>query len=224
MHSSDTANERRAYIERATEFDRETFEQLDLRRLSLANKTFTQCTFTAVQLHESSWQSALLEDCTFRDCDLSGATMKGTRLRDVSFHSTRLMGVDWSHLGDFAAMSFDACDLRYAMFVGLSLRKLRCRSCRASEATFEDCDLTQADFSGSDLRATKIERCDLTRADFSTASGALINPAINRGKGAKIGAESAALLATHLGLVVVGFDAGTDEGAPRPPAPRKRAR
>jgi fluoroquinolone resistance protein len=198
-----SGEDQRALIQQSDELDEQRFEQLDLRKHSLAGKTFSRCTFAKVSLQESLWAGAVLEDCTFVDCDLARARFDAARLRDVSFRKTRLMGVDWSNVGEFPAFSFEDCDLQFAIFVGLSLRKLRCRSSRVTEATFERCDLTQADFAASDLRATRFERCELSRADFSTASGALIDPTQNKAKGAKISAESAALLATHLGLSVV---------------------
>ncbi|MFO0557562.1 MAG: pentapeptide repeat-containing protein [Polyangiales bacterium] len=195
-------NDQRALIERSTELDELRFEQLDLRKLSLAAKTFSRCTWTKVSLQESDWRGALLEECVFIDCDLSRARLDGVRLRDVSFRRTRLMGVDWSGVGEFSEFDFDECDLQFATFVGVSLRKLQCKASRVTEATFERCDLTQANFTGSDLRASRFERCELGRADFSTASGALIDPTKNKAKGTKISAESAALLATSMGLIV----------------------
>lgn len=196
------ASEARARIERGSEFEDQRFEHAELRKLSLAGKTFTGCTFDHCMLHETNWRGALLEDCTFADCDLSRATLDGTRLRDVVFRRSRLMGVDWSPIGEFAAFSLDDCDLQYATFVALSLRKLRCHNSRVTEATFDRCDLTQADFAGCDLRATRFERCELSRADFSRATGALIDPTQNKAKGAKVSAEGAALLAAHFGLTV----------------------
>lgn len=202
-----TLPDARASFERAFEFDEQRYEQLDLRKVSLAGKTFTRCTFTKVALQESSWRGALVEDCAFIDCDLASARFDGARLRGVSFRKSRLMGVDWTNIGEFPDFSFDECDLQFGVFVGLSLRKLRCHSSRVTEATFERCDLTQSDFAGSDLRATRFDRCELSRADFSRAAGALIDPTQNKAKGAKISAESATLLATHLGLSVPGATA-----------------
>ena len=202
MSETFDASQARAMLERGSEFEDVRVEHAELRKLSFAGKTFTQCTFDHVALHETLWRGALLEDCTFVDCDLSRATLDGTKLRDVTFRRSRLMGFDWSPIAEFAAFSLDDCDLQYATFVELSLRKLRCHHSRVTEATFDRCDLTQADFAGSDLRATRFERCELSRADFSRATGALIDPTQNKARGAKISAEGAALLAAHFGLTV----------------------
>lgn len=191
-----------ASIARSAELDEQRFEHVDLRRQSFEQKTVSRCTFTNVTMQESSWRNAVIEDCTFVDCDLASARFDGARLRSVTFRRSRLMGVDWSNIGEFPDFSLDECDLQFSVFVGLALRKLRCRACKVTEASFERCDLTQADFSGSDLRGTRFERCELGRADFSTATSALIDPTQNKAKGAKVSRDSAALLATHLGLVV----------------------
>ncbi|MBL8685127.1 MAG: pentapeptide repeat-containing protein [Myxococcales bacterium] len=202
MRALTDSGEAAALIERSIELDELHFANVDLRRVSFAHRTLSRCTFSAVSLQESLWAGALIEDCSFVDCDLAGARLAATRLRDATFRRARLMGVDFSTIGEFPAFSLDECDVQLATFVGLTLRKLRCRSCRVTDATFERCDLAQSDFRESDLRGTRFERCDLTRADLSTATGVMIDPTQNKVKGAKISRDSAALVAAHFGFVV----------------------
>ena len=64
------------------------------------------------------------------------------------------MGVDFSGVSTNPEMSFEECLLRYASFTRLSLRKTRFLRCQAREVNLFDCDLTDAEFTGS--RASKV--------------------------------------------------------------------
>src|SRR6185312_9527233 len=105
-------------------FQDQRFEGGDLTGLDLGGKDFTGCTFKQLRLPLTRWREARFEDCRFEDCDLSRMAPDGLGVRGVVFAGCKLMGVDWSHVGAYPAMTFEACDLRYASFIGLRLRKM----------------------------------------------------------------------------------------------------
>ena len=188
------------------EFEDVTFSDFELERADLSGKSFTGCTFRRVKLPESRWKAARLEDCTFDACDVSRMVPTQVRLIGVTFTGSKVMGVDWSSVAQNPSVTFEECDLRYASFVRVNLKKTAIRRCRALEANFIGCNLSEADFSGTTLTGTVIEDCDLTKADFETAISAFINPVKNRVKGATISVDSAALLAMSYGMNVAGYE------------------
>jgi uncharacterized protein YjbI with pentapeptide repeats len=184
------------------------FAGLDARGVDLSRKELEGCTFRNARLPESRWTGAVLEDCAFEGCDLSNMVAKGLALRDVRFVECKLLGVDFAALAPSPRLSFDACDLRYAAFAKMHLRRTSFVRSRLEEATFDDVDLSESDFAEAALEGAIFKDCTLRKADFSQARAALLDPAKNRVKDAKISLEGAVLLATSLGLKVSGFDAG----------------
>ena len=186
-------------------FENETFRDLDLERAELSGKDFYRCTFEGCRLQESRWKNSRLEDCTVRGSDLTRASLSGTGLRGVRFEGSKLMGVDWSAAAPHPELAFQECNLRYASFVGMSLRQTAFLRCMAQEANFLDSDLSESDFAGTDLTAATVRGCTLAHTDFSGASGLLLEPARNKVKDTRVAVEAAVLLAHSLGLAVAGY-------------------
>ncbi|MFP2904772.1 pentapeptide repeat-containing protein [Pyxidicoccus sp. 3LFB2] len=186
-------------------FENETFTDLELQGGDLGEKEFYRCTFLRAQLQESRWRNTILEACVFNSCDLTRAQLKSTGLRGVRFEGSKLMGVDFTDVSANPEVTFEECLLRYASFVGLSLRKTEFLRCSALEANFFDLDLSEADFSGTNLAGSNFRGCTLTRTNFSQASGLFLDPARNRVKGTRVPVETAVSLAQSLGLQVTGF-------------------
>jgi uncharacterized protein YjbI with pentapeptide repeats len=201
-------------------FEDDEFEGIELERADLGDKTFYRCTFRGARLPESRWAGARLEDCAFEACDLTRMVPKRLAALGVTFTGCKLLGTAWEELSLYPQLTFRDCDLRYASFVRLNLRKTALTGSGLREASFLEVDLGEADFSGSDLTGALFERCDLRKANLSQARGALVDPAKNRAKDARISWESAALLATSLGLRV--SDAGGDDERPKRPGKSKK--
>ena len=206
-------------------FEDRTFERLELQSADLSGKEFFRCTFLHCHLQESRWREAKLEDCVFRGCDLTRAQWLHAALREVRFESSKLMGIDWSPVSPNPELAFEECNLRYASFAGLSLRKTIFDRCTALEANFLDSDLSDSEFPGTDLSGANIRDCTLTRTDFSTAIGLFLDPARNRLKQTRVPLESAVLLAQSLGMIVAGHSpertqSPHEESAKRSPGSR----
>ena len=183
------------------------FTGLELADQEIAGKDLTNCTFRGCKLQESGWPGSRLEDCRFERCDLTRMRPRGLRAHDVHFVGCKLMGVDWSGLGQFPRLAFTDCVLDFASFVGLGLRKTSFVHSKITEANFLDCDLRDASFAGCDLRGSIFRGCKLGKTDFSAATRLCFEPGANESRGAIIPVETAALIAMQLGLHVAGFTA-----------------
>ena len=204
---------RSADVERLAKdgFEDEVFEGLDLTGADLSERELARCTFRDAKLDGARWDRSRLEDCTFVRCTMKGFRPSEVALRDVSFVGCELAESDWSAAGTFPAVRFTDCDLRRALFVALALRKTVFRRCSLRGATFARVDLAGATFDDCDLARAELDACELGKSDLSTSRGVYFDPTKNKAKGARISLETAALVATAMGLVVKGFVGGGEE-------------
>jgi uncharacterized protein YjbI with pentapeptide repeats len=129
----------------------------------------------------------------------------GLVARGVTFVDCKLMGVEWTELGSFPEVTFRGCDLRYASFVSLALRKLHFERCDLRDAQLVEVDLAEAVFESCKLGGARFERCDLRKASFAGATDlALELVQNNKLAGARVPIETAIRIAEALGLEVVG--------------------
>jgi uncharacterized protein YjbI with pentapeptide repeats len=184
-------------------FQDQRFDGGDLTGADLGGRELTGCVFKGVRLAETRWREARLEDCRFEDCDLSRMAPGALAVRGVVFAGCKMMGIDWSNLGPYPALSFERCDLRYASFVSLKLRKIAFTGCTLEEAQLVDCDLTEASFAQCRLEGARFERCDLRKASFADSIGLALEPQGNQLRGAKVPVETAIQIAESFGLRVL---------------------
>ena len=184
-------------------FQDQRFEGGDLSRADLGGRELATCVFKGVRLAETRWREARLEDCRFEDCDLSRMAPDAMGARGVVYAGCKMLGIDWSNVGTYPALTFERCDLRYASFVSLKLRKLAFVDCNLEEAQFVDCDLGEASFERCRLTGTRFERCDLRKASFAQAIDLTLETQGNQLRGAKIPVETALRIAESFGLRVL---------------------
>lgn len=195
-------------------FEKQVFEDLALERVDLGKLELTGCVFRRCKLGETRWRHSRLEDCVFEHCDLTRAELMGTSMHDVTFKSSKLMGLDFSHLAKRPSMSFEDCNLRYASFVGLTLRKTQFARCAIRETNFFETDLSEARFDDCVFTGTRFEGCVLRGARFPGARDLFVDPARNQVKDMYIPLETALLLASFYEMRVLGFqpsDGETDD-------------
>ena len=183
-------------------FDGETFEKLDLNGANLSRKELVQCTFKGCKMQDVVWLSTRFEDCVFEQCDLSNFLPKGTVLNGVKFEGCKLVGAIWTEVSDGPAVSFADCNMRYQSFVRMSIQATAFVRCAITESTFSEVNLSRSKLASCDLDKTQFDRCELLKTDFATSTGVYFDPARNRAKGAKISTQTAALIATALGMIV----------------------
>lgn len=184
-------------------FEGEVFENIDAQGGDLRGKEFSRCTFRNAKLQQTRWARARLEDCVLDGCDLSNALPAQLALRGVELRNCKLIGVDWSGLQGYPAVTFVDCNLRYASFVDVDLRKIRFERCTLSESAFVRVNLAQALFDACQLAGARFDACDLRGASFARSEGFFADPAKNKVQGLRIPLGSAALLAASFGMSVV---------------------
>jgi fluoroquinolone resistance protein len=184
-------------------FEDQVFSGIDLPAAALDGKEFYRCTFRGAKLQQSRWTRSLLEDCTFDTCDLSGALPNQLALRKVAFRQCKLIGIDWSKLGNYPDVSFAECNLRYASFGELDLQKTLFAQCAMQECSFIRTNLGHAVFEACELNDARFDGCDLRAASFAQSVGVLVDPGKNKVQGMKMPLASAALLAASFGIKIV---------------------
>ncbi|MCY1059496.1 pentapeptide repeat-containing protein [Nannocystis sp. SCPEA4] len=186
-------------------FDDVLFSRLDLQGQDIGPREFTGCTFRNCKAQELRLRNCRFEECTFEGCDLTRMRPQGMRALSIQFRNCKLMGVEFSDLGQFPRLGFDECTLQFASFVALSMRKTTFVGCRITEANFFEVDLSESTFPACDLAQSVFRDCKLRKADFSQAKGLFLDPAVNEAREAIVPLETAALLAMHHGMRVSGF-------------------
>jgi fluoroquinolone resistance protein len=184
-------------------FEDQIFEGVDAEAADFGGKEFYRCTFRNAKLQQSRWARARLEDCVFDACDMTRALPAQLALRGVVFQHCKLMGIDWSKLGNYPDVAFTECNLRYASFVDASLRKTRFERCAMHECNFIQVDLGEAVFEACQLSGARFDNCDLRATSFTRSLELFVDPSKNRVQGMRIPAESALLLAASFGMKVV---------------------
>lgn len=194
-------------------FEDEVFEGLTLEHADLSDREFDRCTFRNSKLGHTRWLRSRLDECVLEGCDLVRADVKMLALRGVTFKSCRLMGVDFADIAKFPDVSFHECNLHYASFASIALRKAVFDKCSFTEANFFEADLTEAKLDDCQFTGARFEACDLRKARFLRAQDLFIDPAKNRVAGAKVPLETAVLLATSFGMRVLDFQSDRDDDA-----------
>lgn len=161
-------------------FDGETFSGLCRFVAAAPDAVFDGCRFEQCRVAGADLSSFCLEDCTFVECDLSLAVVKGTAFKTVHFERCKLEGVNFFECCQTAlSVSFTECNLRYASFSGLPLRKTNFQNCCLREAVFTRADLAGSHFDQCDLARAVFLHTHLGKADFSTAYHFVLDPDAN---------------------------------------------
>lgn len=154
-----------------TEYQNETFQDLDGHRLQVAGIQFQDCVFKGCNLGESQFRNCSFDHCRFENCDLSLARLPYARFEETSFKGCRLIGINWCTVNwDRKSLlikkrvDFSNCYLDHGIFINLDLKNTAFTECHAHHLDFEGANLSQADFSGSDLEMSRIVGCDLAEA------------------------------------------------------------
>lgn len=192
-------------------FEEQVFEGLSLDEADLSDRNFDRCTFRNSKLGATRWRSSRLDECVFEGCDLVRADVTMLALRGVRFESCRLMGIDFATLAKFPDVSFHECNLHYASFASIALRKAVFERCSFTEANFFEADLMEAKLDDCQFTGARFEACDLRKARFLHAKDLLIDPAKNRVAGAKVPLQTAVLLAMSFGMRVLDFQSDRDD-------------
>ncbi len=186
----------------------QTFNDIPLDGERLTESEFYDCTFTDCSFAEATLKRCRFVHCTFRDCDLSLVRLADCVIAETTFEACRLVGIDWTQVSWSAMrlgepLRFVDCDLNHSTFIGLALRGLVLKDCRAVDVDFREADLTRADFTGTDLNESLFLHTDLTRADLSAARNYQISPTQNTVTKAKFSLPEALALLYSMDIELI---------------------
>jgi uncharacterized protein YjbI with pentapeptide repeats len=98
--------------------------------------------------------------------------------------------------------SFEKCKIELCNFGGLKMKKSRFYECIIFDSDFIDAQLSEADFSLSDLQGCVFRNTNLEGANFSGAKHYYIDPAQNKLKKAKFSMPEAMNLLIPFGMEI----------------------
>jgi fluoroquinolone resistance protein len=196
-------------LESRNSYTGDQFKRLDLKNVIIREATFCECRFLRCDFSEALLQSCRFMDCTFEDCTMKMINVEDTAFIRVKFSQCNLLGVDWTQASwsDWAAktgsLEFEHCNLQYAGFLGLNLRKMKLKNCTAHETMFAESNLSEADFEGTDFTGAVFLRTNLTGANFVGAKNYTLNVNDNKTKGARFSLPEAIRLLYYMDIELV---------------------
>ncbi|OUS27031.1 hypothetical protein A9Q99_17665 [Gammaproteobacteria bacterium 45_16_T64] len=190
------------------EYLSESFVSLDLCYEEISDLEFEDCTFT-----ECDWSDAVLSRCRFIEChfikcNLSNANVAHSKFLDVVFEECKIIGLDWTkcdwpNLSLPSPIRFNRCIMNDSSFYGLSLSELVLDECKCHDADFREADVSEGNFSGTDLANSVFGRTNLSGVDFTEATHYTIDIYENNLKGAKFCRYEAVRLLEGLDIELV---------------------
>ncbi|MCB9421486.1 MAG: pentapeptide repeat-containing protein [Ardenticatenaceae bacterium] len=182
-------------------YDRE-FTGLEWARGKLKAVTFDNCIFKACLFSETQFQRCTFRDCEFQDCDLSLIDVEYCAVQRTKFQGCKLAGVNWAKVERIQWPAFHDCNLSYNTFMGLDLERAVITGCVAKEAYFDECNLTDANCTGTDFSNGRFFHTNLTRVDFTDARNYFIAPHLNTLKKTKFAMPEALALLHGLDIIL----------------------
>lgn len=163
-----------------------TFEKLNFQNDQLLYREFENCKFVNCFMSEMDLSNLKFVDCQFSSCNLSLSKLNNTTLFNVTFSDCKMLGLHFEDCNDFGfSIAFDHCQLDYASFYKLKIKKTVFNTCQFKEADFTECDLNHATFTECNLLLARFDHSNLEFADFRTSYNYSINPQLNKLKKAK---------------------------------------
>jgi len=134
------------------------FRGKQLDNSSFPKGEYENCTFEDCDLSEMDLTGFKFIDCTFQLCNLSLAVLSNTMLQNVEFLECKMLGLQFEDCNEFGLkLSFKGCQLDHASFCRLPIK----------ETLFDECKMTEVDFTEADLSGATFRMCNLDRAVFS---------------------------------------------------------
>ena len=136
---------------------------LDLSEINLTKCKLTDCQFTKVNLTKSLLEQAILERCVFIDCCFEHGHWRNAKLSDCSITGGNAYGwALWS------------ATVERTTFNDLKAGRFKLTNSHVDEAIINRCDLTEAEFYGTEFERSRFTECELNRTNISSCSGHLL--------------------------------------------------
>jgi len=179
------------------------FENIVWEERNITGRIFEHCTFYKCSLKGCTFEDCSFEKCTFNECDLSLIKFKNTALSDVQINGSKAIGIAWHTASNPITINFNNSKISYSSFFGKSYKKGQLINCLADEVDFTNCNLTQANFAGTDLKNAIFSNTDITQANFVGALNYAININNNKTKKAKFSLPEALSFLHNLDIIIV---------------------
>jgi uncharacterized protein YjbI with pentapeptide repeats len=168
-------------IENGKHYVENIFNEIELHQISVTGCEFEECKFVNCNFSEFNFIECKFIDCEFSLCNLNLIKLSGTKFFETHFRESKITGVNWTLL-DWKSytlsspISFEACDLSFAIFNSLDLREMCMHNCKAHDVDFSECDLTGSDFYQTDFQESDFSRSKLNKCSFAESINYHINP------------------------------------------------
>jgi uncharacterized protein YjbI with pentapeptide repeats len=191
-----------------SDYTEQTFKDLDMAQTHLKSVTFQDCTFDRCTFTEIVFQNCRFVNCVFKHCDLSLIQMPNCSFGGTRFANSKIIGVNWAQAhwpekGIWGPIEFKKCSLSHSTFLGVDLNGIKMRRCEAINVDFRETDLTQADFSFTDLKDSLFLSTNLSGADLRYARNYTVDPSQNTLKGAKFSLPEAMSLLYSMDIKII---------------------
>lgn len=155
--------------------------------------TYENCTFKSCNFERANFSNYKFIDCVFDNCNLSLIQQEHLGLQDCVFKSCKILGFHFSKANTFnLSFTFEDCVLDHSSFHGLKIKKMLFKNCSLKETDFENTDCSQSTFDNCNLERAVFYQSNLEQTDFRTAYNYVIDPELNKIKGAKFAVDGLA--------------------------------
>lgn len=169
-----------------TYFTDKTFEKVNFKNDPLEKGEYEQCSFKECDLSEADLSQIKFIECHFTNCNLSLAKLGKTSFQDTVFKNCKLLGLHFEHCHDFnLSFSFEHCVVDHSSFYGMKIRKTIFKNCQLTEVDFTASDLSESLFDNCDLDNATFENTNLEKSNLFTSRNYRIDPEMNKVKKAK---------------------------------------
>lgn len=177
----------------------EVYKNLDFRTTPFQQGEYDNCTFSKCRFSELYLSNTQFVECEFDNCDFSGAHLKNCSFKEVAFFQSKLIGLHFFEcLAFLLSFDFEECNLSYASFQNLDIKKTRFKKCNLEQTDFSDTNLSEALLDNCNLKNALFENTNLEKANLYSSYNIHMDPDKNRLKNAIFSTNGAlSLLSKH---------------------------
>lgn len=186
------------------------FEKIDLPSKEIDSNEFVGCIFLNCDFSEKVFRSCNFEECQFQKCNLSLMKVIDSSFSNTTIKDSKAIGINWTemlwpNIRLSCPLKFLNCDISLCTFIGLDLREIIIKECRAHDVDFRETDLRKADMTYTDFANSQFIETDLTRANFTHAINYSIDIYLNKIAKAKFALPEALSLLNSLDIELEQF-------------------
>ena len=188
-----------------TEHVEQCFKKIEFSKENVNSKVFIECRFIDCDFPETVFRNCKFKECEFHKCNLSLIKVIDCSFTNTFFEDSKIIGVNWTEvLWPKVKLScpirFLKCDVSLSTFIGLDLREIIIKECRAHDVDLRETDLTKAQLMGTDFTKSQFFETNLTKADLTDAKNYSIDIYHNKITKAKFTLPEALSLLYSMGI------------------------